>query len=59
VEFAIDANGIVDVSAEDAKSGSTESIRIEGGTGLSDTEIETMKQQINSGSWSSPKTLES
>ncbi len=45
VEFAIDANGIVSVSAEDSKSGSTESIRIEGGTGLSDEEIEAMKRE--------------
>lgn len=45
VKFEIDANGIVNVSAEDAKSGSAESIRIEGGTGLSDDDIDMMKRE--------------
>jgi len=48
VEFAIDSDGIVNVSAQDAKSGSVESIRIEGGTGLSDEEIEAMKKETES-----------
>jgi molecular chaperone DnaK len=45
VTFAIDENGIVNVSAEDKGSGNTEEITIEGGTGLSDSEIEEMKQE--------------
>ena len=45
VTFNIDANGIVHVSAEDKGSGNKESIAIEGGSGLSDEEIERMKQE--------------
>lgn len=43
VTFNIDENGIVNVEAEDQGSGNAESITIEGGTGLSDDEIEQMK----------------
>ncbi len=43
VTFNIDENGIVNVEAEDKGSGNAESITIEGGTGLSDDEIEQMK----------------
>jgi len=42
VTFSIDENGIVNVEAEDKGSGTTESVTIEGGTGLSDEEIEDM-----------------
>jgi molecular chaperone DnaK len=42
VTFSIDENGIVDVEAEDKGSGTTESVTIEGGTGLSDEEIDEM-----------------
>ena len=42
VTFSIDENGIVNVEAEDKGSGTTESVTIEGGTGLSDEEIEEM-----------------
>lgn len=45
VEFAIDENGIVNVSAEDQATGTAESITIEGGTGLSDREIEAMRKE--------------
>jgi len=45
VEFSIDADGIVNVSAEDQGSGNAESITIEGGAGLSDEEVEKMQQE--------------
>ena len=45
VTFAIDENGIVNVTAEDQGSGTEESITIEGGVGLSDEEIEQMKEE--------------
>jgi molecular chaperone DnaK len=45
VTFALDENGIVDVSAEDKGSGNTENITIEGGAGLSDEQIEQMKEE--------------
>ncbi|MFB6160493.1 MAG: Hsp70 family protein, partial [Haloferacaceae archaeon] len=45
VTFAIDENGIVNVSAEDKGSGNQEEITIEGGAGLSDEEIEQMQEE--------------
>jgi molecular chaperone DnaK len=45
VTFNIDENGIVDVEAEDKGSGNAESITIEGGAGLSDEQIEQMKEE--------------
>ena len=45
VEFSIDADGIVNVSAEDQGSGNAESITIEGGAGLSDEEVERMQEE--------------
>ena len=45
VTFAIDENGIVNVAAEDKGSGTEEEITIEGGVGLSDEEIEEMKEE--------------
>ena len=47
VEFSIDANGIVNVSAEDKGSGDAESITIEGGAGLSDEEVERMQEEAD------------
>jgi len=44
VEFSIDANGILNVSATDKASGKSQSIEITGSTGLSEAEIETMKK---------------
>ncbi|MCX6791182.1 MAG: molecular chaperone DnaK [Candidatus Gribaldobacteria bacterium] len=44
VTFDIDANGILNVSAKDKASNKTQSIKIEGSTGLSKEEIEKMKQ---------------
>jgi len=45
VTFALDENGIVNVSAEDKGSGKSEEITIEGGAGLSDDQIENMKEE--------------
>ncbi|ELY80165.1 molecular chaperone DnaK [Natrinema pallidum] len=45
VSFSIDENGIVNVSAEDKGSGTTEEITIEGGAGLSDEQIEKMQEE--------------
>ena len=45
MKFAIDSNGIVNVAAEDLRTGITEKITIEAPTGLSKVEIERMKQE--------------
>jgi molecular chaperone DnaK len=45
VTFEIDADGIVNVEAEDQGSGNAESITIEGGAGLSDDQIEEMQEE--------------
>ncbi len=45
VTFALDENGIVNVSAEDKGSGNEEQITIEGGAGLSDDQIEQMQEE--------------
>lgn len=45
VTFDIDRNGIISVSAKDKATGKEQSIRIEGGGGLSDAEIEKMKRE--------------
>jgi molecular chaperone DnaK len=45
VTFDIDANGILNVSAKDKGTGKVQSIRIEASSGLSDSEIEKMKQE--------------
>src|SRR5690554_1650532 len=44
VTFDIDANGVLNVSARDKGTGKEQSIRIESSSGLSDEEIEKMKQ---------------
>jgi len=44
VTFDIDANGIVHVSAKDTATGTTQSVTITGGSGLSKDEIERMMQ---------------
>jgi len=44
VSFDIDANGILNVSAKDKQSGKTQSIKIEGSSGLSKEEVEKMKK---------------
>jgi len=45
VTFDIDANGILNVSARDKGTGKEQSIRIEASSGLSEDEIEKMKQE--------------
>lgn len=45
VAFDIDANGILNVSARDKATGKEQKIRIEASTGLSDDEIQRMKQE--------------
>ncbi|MFH0739703.1 MAG: molecular chaperone DnaK [bacterium] len=48
VSFDIDANGILNVSAKDKATGKTQSIKIEGTSGLSKEEIEKMKKDAQS-----------
>ncbi len=45
VEFAIDANGILNVSATDKATGKSQKIEIKGSSGLSQDEIEKMKRE--------------
>lgn len=45
VTFDIDANGILNVSAQDKKTGKKQSIRIEATSDLSEQEIESMRQE--------------
>ena len=45
VSFNVDANGILEVKAKDKTSGKESSIRIEGGSKLSDDEIKRMQQE--------------
>ncbi len=45
VSFDIDANGIINVKATDKATGKEQSIRIEASSGLSDEEIEKMRQE--------------
>jgi molecular chaperone DnaK len=45
VEFKIDANGILNVTATDKASGKSQNIEIKGSTGLSEEEIEKMKKE--------------
>jgi len=45
VIFDIDANGILNVTAKDKATSKTQSIRIEGSTGISKEEVERMKKE--------------
>jgi len=45
VTFDIDANGILNVTAKDRATGKSQSIRIEGSTGISREEVERMKKE--------------
>jgi len=47
VTFDIDANGILNVSAKDKATGKSQSIRIEGSSGLTKEEIEKMKREAD------------
>jgi molecular chaperone DnaK len=48
VTFDIDANGILQVSAKDKASGKTQTIRIEGSSGISNEEAERMRKEAES-----------
>ena len=48
VSFDIDANGIINVSAKDLGTGNEQQIRIEGGSGLSESEVERMVKDAES-----------
>ena len=48
VAFAIDANGILDVSATDLDSGKTQHIVVTGTYGLDEDEIETLRREADS-----------
>ena len=43
MSFDIDANGIVNVTAEDESTGTAASIRLEASTGLSEQEVEELR----------------
>src|SRR5690554_1573704 len=45
VTFDIDANGIMNISAKDKRTGKEQSIKIEASSGLSEEEIERMKNE--------------
>ncbi len=48
VAFDIDANGIINVSAKDLGTGNEQQIRIEGGSGLSEDEVDRMMREADS-----------
>src|SRR5512133_1591469 len=48
VTFDIDANGIINVSAKDQGTGNVQQIRIEGGSGLNEGEVERMIKEAES-----------
>src|SRR5262247_1366831 len=48
VTFDIDANGIINVSAKDLGTGNEQQIKIEGGSGLSDDEVQRMMSDAES-----------
>jgi molecular chaperone DnaK len=48
VSFDIDANGIINVSAKDLGTGNEQQVRIEGGSGLSQDEIDRMMKEAES-----------
>src|SRR5499427_2517191 len=48
VTFDIDANGIINVSAKDMGTGNVQQIQIQGGSGLSDTEVQEMIRNAES-----------
>jgi len=58
VTFDVDANGILQVSAHDKGTGKKQSIRIEGASNLSDTEIERMKREAEENADSDKKLKE-
>ena len=58
VTFDIDANGVLKVSAKDKGTGKEQSIRIEASSGLSDDEINRMKQEAEANAESDKKERE-
>ena len=58
VTFDIDANGIMNVSAKDKATGKEQNIRIEASSGLSDAEIEKMKQEAEANAEADKKAKE-
>jgi molecular chaperone DnaK len=58
VTFDFDANGILNVSAKDKTTGKEQSIRIEASSGLSDDDIQRMKQEAESNADSDKKARE-
>jgi len=59
VTFDIDANGILNVSAKDKGTGKQQSIRIEASTGLSDEEIQKMRDEAKANEETDKKAKES
>ena len=58
VTFDIDANGILHVSAKDKGTGKEQKIRIEASSGLTDAEIQKMKQEAQANADSDRKAKE-
>lgn len=58
VTFNVDANGILEVSAKEMKTGKEQSIRIEASTGLSDDEIKRMKAEAEANAEADRKAKE-
>jgi molecular chaperone DnaK len=58
VTFDIDANGILHVSAKDKGTGKEQKIRIEASSGLTDAEIQKMKQEAQANAETDKKTKE-
>lgn len=58
VTFEVDANGILNVSAKDKATGKEQSIRIEASSGLSDAEIERMRNEAKANEESDRKAKE-
>src|SRR5690606_3358553 len=58
VIFDIDANGIIKVSAKDKATGKEQNIRIEASSGLSDEEIQKMKQEAEANAEADKKLKE-
>ncbi len=58
VTFEVDANGIMNVSAKDKATGKEQSIRIEASSGLSDEEIQRMKDEASANAAADAKEKE-
>jgi molecular chaperone DnaK len=58
VSFDIDANGIINVKASDKATGKEQSIRIEASSGLSDADIQKMRQEAEANAESDNKKKE-